>query len=454
MWLQQGIGLEQKQEQRQFITLALRQSLQCLQVPMGELAEYLQEQALSNPLLEIEPPQPEESTVQNQVIVEDSGLDWRNDLPWEDTSPDPLSCCARPDSFTDYLLEQVNCMSQLDETTGRLCRYLIGCLDSTGYLSCALPELAEELDVPLYDLEQALYLLQMLEPIGVGARELTECLLLQLAQRREFNAVNIRMIREGLPLLAKQDYAGLSRLLSVPIREVRRSAEIIRTLNPIPSRGFYSGEPEQSYIIPEAVILRRGQQLVVEMSNHSLPQVHLSQEYCAMLDDPAYREVQGYLKERLSAAKETITQLSSRQTTLFRLLSAVIQRQEGWFLRNEPLRPMTMRDIAGELSLSTPTVSRAVKDKYIQYENRMLPLRFFFSAALQGRGEDTVSTDTARQQLRLFIRAEDSATPLSDEALARALSEVGITISRRTVAKYRAMLGIPPAAVRKRRSQP
>lgn len=445
--MQQNIG----QEQRQILSQVLRQSLQYLQMPAMELTAYLQEQALSNPLLEVEAPEPAPEEPAAMSIVEDEGEP--NGAGWRGEGlPDALAYSARPESFSEYLTEQVNCMPQVDEATRSLCCFLIECLDSTGYLSCDLQELARELELPLYDVEQALYLLQMLEPAGVGARDVTECLLLQLAQGRDFTVVNIRMIREGLPLLAKRDYAGLSRLLNVPLEEVYASETVVKSLNPIPSRGFFSGDTCHSYIIPEATVTCRNGQFVVEMNTRSLPQVRLSEEYTAMVGNAAYAEAQDYLRERMAAAKAMIAQLDSRQSTLYRLLCAVIQRQPGYFAEGEELRPMTMQQVAEELALSTSTVSRAVRDKYIQCGGRLISLRSLFTASLQGSDGAAVSADTARQQLRLFIRREDSAAPLSDEALAAALAGVGITISRRTVAKYRAEMNIPAASARRKRT--
>ena len=204
MQFQQNIELSQ----RQILSPMLRQSLQYLQMPITELAEYLQEQSLSNPLLEVDYA-PGSDFALPISVVEGGGIQGGRRSP-EGSAADAFYASSRPESFSEYLMEQVNCMQQVDETTRTVCCFLIECLDSTGYLSCSLPELAGELELPLYDVEQALYLLQMLEPAGVGARDVTECLLLQLAQGKDFTATNIRMIREGLPLLAKRDYAALS----------------------------------------------------------------------------------------------------------------------------------------------------------------------------------------------------------------------------------------------------
>ena len=444
MQFQQNIDLSQ----RQILSPALRQSLQYLQMPITELAEYLQEQSLSNPLLEVDYAPVSGFTLPISV-VEGGGIQGSRRSP-EDSVADAFYHSARPVSFSEYLMEQVNCMQQVDETTREVCCFLIECLDSTGYLSCSLPELARELELPLYDVEQALYLLQMLEPAGVGARDVTECLLLQLAQGKDFTAANIRMIREGLPLLAKRDYVALSRLLDLPLKAVYESEAVVKALNPIPSRGFYSGDTYHSYIVPEATIACRDGRLTVEMNTRSLPRISLSREYTAMLGRGEDEQLQDYLRKRLAAAKSTIAQIDSRQSTLQELLLVILRRQQGYFMGTDRLQPMTMQQVADEMHLNASTVSRAVRDKYIQFQTRLIPLRSLFSSPLQGDDGSPVSADAAKQQLRLFIRAEDPGAPLSDEALTAALISAGIHISRRTVAKYRAELNIPSASARKR----
>ncbi|MPM47376.1 RNA polymerase sigma-54 factor [bioreactor metagenome] len=289
--------------------------------------------------------------------------------------------------------------------------------------------------------------MQALDPPGVGARSLSECLLLQLAQGGEFTEVNIHMIRFGLPLLAEGDYAGLAKLLGVSPAEARRAGDVVRALNPIPSRGFCDRRGT-ALIAPEAVIRRAGDGLVIEMNEGAVPRVSLNREYCNLVGDPGCQEAQLYLKEKLAEAKNLMNNMESRHETLFRLLCALVREQEGYFLRREDLLPMTMEQMAQRLNLNVSTISRAVKDKYVQFDGRIFPLRKLFSTALPTGG----SAEAARSRLRRFVEAEDPDRPLSDEALAQALSGVGFSLSRRTVAKYRGELSIPPASQRRKRT--
>ena len=451
--------MEQRLEQAQklILTQTVQQSLHCLQMSSQELSGYLQEEALSNPLLEVEDmplgvpyPADRDQGQENLPIEVRERIAWEGGKNREDDG-DFTRLYSRGQSFQEYLEEQLGQMKGLSGDQLALCRYLVGCLNSAGYLDCSLSELAEELGRPLFDLEQALFAVQLLDPPGVGARSLSECLLLQLAQGPAFNEVMIRLVQSGLPLLADQNYTALAELLEVKPSEAKRAAEVIRELNPIPSRGFDTGT-QSAYIVPEASIRCEDGRVVVEMNEHAIPHVALNEEYCAMMNRRDCPDAQPYLKEKLTEAKGLMGMVRDRAETISRLLTAVVQYQRDYFLEGAALRPMTMSQMAEELDLSTSTVSRAVRDKYIQFQGKPLALRSLFTTALRTAQGENVSVETARQQLRRFVEAEDPAHPLSDEALRTALSGVGIEISRRTVAKYRGELNIPAASARKKRA--
>lgn len=431
--------MELNLEPRQGLTLtpAVRQSLQCLQMSALELGDYLREQALSNPLLEVEDP------------PLDGGPILRFERPWEravrgDGDPEDADSHEwyRPSrSLREYLEAQLGQMRRLDGPQLALCRYLVGCLNPSGYLDCPLSELAEELERPVFDLEQALFTVQMLDPPGVGARDLPECLLLQLAQGPNLNAVNIRLIREGLPVLAKGDYPALARLLGVRLPEAREAAEVIRRLNPIPAQGFDSNTPEV-YLVPDAVVRCENGRVVLELNERALPRLSLNRDYCAMAERGEFPDAQPYLREKLAQARELMGGVQARGETLTRLLTEVTRFQAEYFLCGAALKPLTMEQAARRLGLNPSTVSRAAREKYIQFQGRLFPLKSLFSAPLR---QDGVSGDMVCSQLRRFLESEDREHPLSDEALRMALSGVGIEVSRRTVAKYRAALHIPAA---------
>lgn len=451
--------LQLKQAQKLIMTQVMQQSLRCLQLPALELRSYLQEAALSNPLLEVED-QPLGEVPVDPAAADGAEL-WdllpierREQLIWDGAGggQDPAAYVSEEESFTDYLNHQLGQIALLDAASLDRCRYLVGCLNSWGYLDCPLEELAQELGQSLFDMEQALFVIQSLDPPGTGARSLSECLLLQLAEGSAFNEVNIRLIRVGLPLLARNDRKGLAALLGVSQAEAEEAADVIRRLNPIPSRGFAGGR-EIPLVVPEATICPRGDKIVIEMNTHLLPKVSLNQDYCALMKQTELEDVRFYLREKQAEANNLLHQLDNRADTLFRVLSVVAELQQDYFLRGQPLEPMTMQQVAERLGLSSSTVSRAVKDKYVEVGSQVIALRSLFSLSLPAeKGHTAVSPSAVHQQLRRFIAAEDPAAPLSDEALCQALAGIGIPLSRRTVAKYRMELGIPSTRERKKHS--
>ena len=249
------------------LTQTMRQSLACLQMSVLELRDYIQEEALSNPLLEISmenysvPLSP--AGISQRERDDWSGSDIRNSDDGHNAS-DFTDVYIKEVSFSEHLNQQLGQMKELDERQRSLCKYLIGCLDSRGYLDCDLQDLADESGIPLFDLEQALYVVQMLEPIGVGARSLSENLIIQLANSEHFNEATVHIALFGLELLSTQDYRALAKEMGLSIQQVICAEQVIKALNPIPSRGFAAGEATQ-YSVPEAEIIFENGQLAIQI---------------------------------------------------------------------------------------------------------------------------------------------------------------------------------------------
>ena len=449
--------LEQSQQltQRLALTQAMRQSLDCLQLSAPELSEYVQELALSNPLLDVQAPAyyetelPSERVSPEREAIELRGEDtWRGVLRSAEGAPDLTSYLTREKTFRDYLNEQIGQMKLVDDESLRLCRFLIDCLDERGYLDCPLEELSQEFGIPLFSLEQALYAVQMLDPPGVGARGLSECLILQLAQGSSFDPLALAIARSGLELLGKRDYGGLAAMLGVSAAEAKRAAARVLALEPIPSRSFAGSEPV-AYIAPDAAFSVQQGQLVIELNERILPRLSVNAEYAALMNTSDDPEVQRYVKGKLSEAQALIKGVHTRCDTLVQMLTLIGREQHGFFCEGEALAPVTMQQLAEKMDVSTSTVSRAVQNKYIQFQGRVLPLRSFFTTAI--RTDAAVSSHSVKQRIRSLIRAEDPAAPLSDEALRLALSALGIEVSRRAVAKYRMAMDIPSSSQRRKR---
>lgn len=448
------MALEQRLEQAQklILTQTMLQSLEVLQLPVAELSNYLQEAALSNPILSVEEaPLPESSALEVQREREMAPYTQPAVFSQDEKATDFTSFFVKPRSFTEHLKEQLGQMRELDEEMLVRCLFLVDSLSSSGYLDCSLEELAEETGQSLFDMEQALFVVQTLDPTGTGARSLSECLLLQLAEGRHFTELNIHLVRKGLPLVAKHDIQALCSLLHASVPEIEQAIETIRSLNPIPSQGFLTGQ-SSGYVRPEALIRCEDEHVIVEMNDGALPRVQLDPTYCAMLGGELDHEARDYLLHKQTEAKALLSNLESRRHTIARILCAAVQVQEQYFLHGADLAPLTMQQLADMLELNVSTVSRAIKEKYIQFGTRVFPLRDLLTATLQ-TAAGTISVEAAKRQIRRFIAAEDPHAPLSDEMLSQALNGIGIPLSRRTVAKYRAEMEIPTASLRKNRAR-
>lgn len=445
---------EQLLAQRLTLTPSMRQSLTCLRLSASELNEYVQEAALSNPLLDVQRAawnetelpvaEPERERVE---LREDGG--WLSAPRRFEEAPDLSIYFTRETTLCDHLYEQVGRMKLVDDELLRLCRFLIDCLDERGYLDCPLDALAQETGVPLFALEQALFTVQLLDPPGVGARSLSECLTLQLVQRRVLEPLALAIARDGLELLAARDYAALAAHLGAHEDEVKHAAETIFALDPIPARGF-AGHTAVPYTEPDALVSMQQGRPVVELNERILPRISINMDYEALLTADPDPAVRSYVRERLADANGLIRGVHTRCDTLLRLIVLLVEQQRDFF-DGGALRPVTMQQLAEEMDVSVSTVSRAVQGKSIQFRGKVLPLRSFFISAIHPDGE--TSAQAAKQRLKSLLSAEDPATPLSDEALRAALTTLGVSLSRRAVAKYRAELGIPCAAQRKRQGK-
>ena len=410
--------LEQRQtlSQKLVLTQTMRQSLDCLQLSAPELAEYVQEVALSNPLLDVQSPTYYETELPSEAApAEREPLEVREADSWRGVTSsgmedvqDFTAFLTREKTFRDHLTEQIGQMKLVDDELLRLCRFLIDCLDERGYLDCPLEELSREFDIPLFSLEQALFAVQMLDPPGVGARNLSECLTLQLAQDRSLDPLALKIARDGLEMLGKRNFSGLAVLLGVSVNEAKAAASKVLALNPIPSRSF-AGSEQIAYVAPDAEFSVQQGQLVIELNERILPRLSVNAEYAALMNTSDDPEVQRYVKEKLSEAQALIKGVHTRCDTLIQMLTLIGREQHGFFCGGEALLPVTMQQLSEKMGVSTSTVSRAAQNKYIQFQGRIIPVRSFFTTAI--RPDAAVSSHAVKQRLQSLIRAEDPAAP-------------------------------------------
>ena len=450
------MGLNISQEQKQIISVAMKQSLYVLSLPVQDLQEYLNDLSAENPLIDLDEtygrPPVEFSTV-TQVDNDFSGALFQTWYASGDRDDEPRERCenapAAEESFTEHLHAQLDQDSAIPKKYLPICHFLVESLNRRGYLDDSIEVLAEIMGVPLDDAVQALYAVQSLTPTGVGARSLQECLILQLAEGRNFNAYTLSIIKNHLPLLAKNQIHAIAQQLGIGDSAAQVWCDAVRALNPIPSRGFHT--PTENYcVIPDAYVVFEGEKAVVNYNDASLPRVRINQEYCRLLRESPDKEATKYLQRILRQAERTKQDLDYRETTLVSVIDYIIRRQYA-YLKGTERTPalLTVNEVAQALERHPSTISRAVKDKYISCEGRTIPLRELFHTPVNSAV--SVSRPAVKKQLKYLVDGEDPAAPLSDERLRALLLDAGIDISRRTVAAYREELGIPRASVRRRR---
>lgn len=452
--------LNMAMKQTQTLSPQMMQSMEILQMGSQELLEYIESQVQENPVLEME----EQYAGQDESAVLRRKLEWLESTDTqnrvyhqqdsEDDGKDPISNYGTADEEEEnlylYVLSQLQVMD-LEPSVLAAGRFLVESLNQNGWLDEPLEDLAAELEQPVELLERALAVVQSLEPAGVGARDLSECLVLQLQRRREDDQVALRIARDYLDPLSKNRYGLIAKALGVSQEQVHAACEVIRGLNPRPGSGFAARE-NLTYINPDLFVVNFPDHFELLTNDYFFPSLNVSGYYCRMLKDSEDSEVKEYLVNKVRQAKWVVRSIEQRRSTLLQCAQCILELQEDFFRRGPGhLRPMALSDVAQRVGVHESTVSRTVKDKYIQCTSGVYPLSYFFSRSLgqrAGSGGDA-SPDEAKALIKRLIAGEDRRRPLSDQKLSELMDREGCALSRRTVAKYRDELGIPSTAGRK-----
>lgn len=450
--------LSMTQKQTQTLSPQMMQSMEILQMGSQELLEYIEEAVQENPVLERE-----ESYDRN-----DEFTDLRRKLEWlESTDPqnryyhqqdsedenDPLrnfgSVEDGEENLYYYVLSQVRALDLAPETAA-CAEFLVESLNQNGWLDEPLEALAEDLGQPVERLEQALEVVQSLEPAGVGARDLSECLRLQLVRRTPVNQLAVEIAKSHLDALSKSRYGLIARELRASQEEVRQACDLIRSLNPRPGTGFAARE-NLTYINPDIIVVSFPDHFELLANDYYFPTLNISGYYTRLLKESDEAEVKDYLTGKVRQAKWMVRSIEQRRSTLLACASCILELQESFFRKGPGhLIPMSLADVAERVGVHESTVSRAVKDKYIQCSMGVYPLSYFFSRSLGSADSgEAASPDAAKALLKKLIGEEDKRRPLSDQKLCQLMGEQGCTLSRRTVAKYRDELHIPSTTGRK-----
>ncbi len=463
------------------MTPQLRQAVEILQLGAIELGEYLEAQALENPLLETDleydAPDPPELDVAGAAADQPDGGATDGPAPddlerwleyFADSSdlglpvsrpaavdlPDPIEAAsAAGPSLAEHLHLQLNLTDLVDGVGVRAARAVIDALDHDGYLRIPLDQLTGHAGLGVSDLRRGLEIVQAMDPPGVGARDLRECLLLQLKLQDPPPALAIKLVSGHLDDIAAGRYRHLGQATGQTMDRLQGALDAIRNLNPRPGASF-AGGGETRYIVPDVVVERVGNGYVVLVNDAAAPRLGINAYYRSLAGRPEGlgADVAAFLSERLRSAMWLLRCVEQRRSTVWRVAECIVERQAEFLARGiRYLRPMTLKDVASAIGVHESTVSRAVANKYMQTPRGAFELRFFFTSGVASAvGENTVSSASVKQVIKELIEAEDPLAPHSDQRLVELLRRRGATLSRRTVTKYRRELGVPSSAQRRR----
>lgn len=443
--------LTQNQSLKQTISADMKQSLEILQIPLLSLDEYIRDAALANPLIEQGDTGTEGRVSETEPLrMEKPAPVYRGD-PFEKTGEQPdIPDEAAEENFTDYLLSQLRQDGRLPPEYLPPCTFLIESLNERGYLEDPIETLASEMGISTFSALQALYVVQSLSPAGVGARDLQECLVLQLAAGSDFNEYTLRIVKDCLPLLAAGNLPAIAKKLSLSTEETAVWCQAVRRLNPVPSNGFRTYS-DAGYLIPDAALKKSGESLQIQFNAAALPKISINWGYYRELYACGEKEVADYLRQNLRQAKKLQQDIENRRSTLERIIQYVAEKQLKYLLGYQSApQPLENQEVAEALSLHPSTISRAVKDKYLSLNGKVLSLKSLFCAPISKNS--VLSRDMLKKKIAGLVDAEDRRCPLSDESLCEALKLQGIAISRRTVTAYRGELGIASVTARRVRT--
>lgn len=471
------MGLELKQSlkmsQQLVMTPQLQQAIKLLQLNHLELAELVNQEMVENPVLEediqerddpLAPKKDNDTTSTtedpNAEGQREQEIDWEKYLENYSSSPStgpevrrdtedlPTydQTLTRSDTLQEHLMWQLH-MAEADDEVRRAAAAVIGNLNDEGFLSSTLEELADEEIMRFDDVEEGMLLVQTFDPLGVGARNLAESLLIQARVIFPDDKIVLRILRDHVPELEKRDYKRIARSLGVSVQRILEAMRSIAELEPRPGREFVNEEPR--YITPDIYVIKDNDEYVVQLNEDGVPKLRVSNYYRKVLSGAGKGDKE-YIQEKLRSAQWLIRSIYQRQRTIFKVVESIVKQQRPFFEEGvAKLKPMILRDVAEDIGMHESTVSRVTTNKYVHTPHGTFELKFFFNSSIQ-QGDGDVASEAVKQRIKAIIADENPRKPYSDSALVKMLADEDITIARRTVAKYRDMLGIASSSQRKR----
>ncbi|ELQ1291789.1 TPA: RNA polymerase factor sigma-54 [Escherichia coli] len=471
-------GLQLRLSQQLAMTPQLQQAIRLLQLSTLELQQELQQALESNPLLEQIDTHEEIDTreTQDSETLDTADALEQKEMPEElplDASWDTIYTAGTPSgtsgdyiddelpvyqgettqTLQDYLMWQVE-LTPFSDTDRAIATSIIDAVDETGYLTVPLEDILESIgdeEIDIDEVEAVLKRIQRFDPVGVAAKDLRDCLLIQLSQFDKTTPwlEEARLIiSDHLDLLANHDFRTLMRVTRLKEDVLKEAVNLIQSLDPRPGQSIQTGEPE--YVIPDVLVRKHNGHWTVELNSDSIPRLQINQHYASMCNNARNDGDSQFIRSNLQDAKWLIKSLESRNDTLLRVSRCIVEQQQAFFEQGEEyMKPMVLADIAQAVEMHESTISRVTTQKYLHSPRGIFELKYFFSSHVNTEGGGEASSTAIRALVKKLIAAENPAKPLSDSKLTSLLSEQGIMVARRTVAKYRESLSIPPSNQRK-----
>ena len=473
-----NLDFQQSMKQEQVMAPRQLQALEMLQAPIMELQTRITREMENNPVLEVID-DPRESLVGDLISEENDAddappagstedendvselialsSDWHESLPSISGSRNPdaekkrefmLNSLYDEPTVQEQLLEQLQ-MSSPPPELAAAAEYAIGNIDEKGYLQCTAADIIQVLGISEAKAEKAIQLVQSFDPPGIGARDLKECLLLQLERTGIKDRKLEQLIRCHLDDLARNRLPQIAKTMRIPLEKLHELAGELKKLNPNPGGSISTELPE--YVTADVTIEKVNGVFRVLYHREAEPRLFISETYLEMLEDKSLpKEARRYINEKIARAKDLMESLERRKSTLMRIAEVILDEQYAFFEEGvEQLRPLTMQHVADKLGLHETTVTRAVAGKYMQTSFGLFKFRFFFTSGFVTEEGDDVSSRSVKQKIKEMIDHEDPAKPLSDSKIAKELEKSGLKVARRTVAKYREAIGIPSSSLRR-----
>ncbi|WP_042964164.1 RNA polymerase factor sigma-54 [Escherichia coli] len=471
-------GLQLRLSQQLAMTPQLQQAIRLLQLSTLELQQELQQALESNPLLEQIDTHEEIDTreTQDSETLDTADALEQKEMPEElplDASWDTIYTAGTPSgtsgdyiddelpvyqgettqTLQDYLMWQVE-LTPFSDTDRAIATSIVDAVDDTGYLTVPLEDILESMgdeEIDIDEVEAVLKRIQRFDPVGVAAKDLRDCLLIQLSQFDKTTPwlEEARLIiSDHLDLLANHDFRTLMRVTRLKEDVLKEAVNLIQSLDPRPGQSIQTGEPE--YVIPDVLVRKHNGHWTVELNSDSIPRLQINQHYASMCNNARNDDDSQFIRSNLQDAKWLIKSLESRNDTLLRVSRCIVEQQQAFFEQGEEyMKPMVLADIAQAVEMHESTISRVTTQKYLHSPRGIFELKYFFSSHVNTEGGCEASSTAIRALVKKLIAAENPAKPLSDSKLTSLLSEQGIMVARRTVAKYRESLSIPPSNQRK-----